>query len=99
MGPRLMQACHNAHSTRPLRRAPDCSAQGRTCVVACGKQQKAASTSPKLTSSILTSLGTLVAVMRCGNTSEKGCAGGGGGCAGWVWARKPSQGTRAGLME
>ncbi len=49
-----------------------------TCVVACGRQQKAASTSPKLTSSILTSLGTLVAVMRCGNTSEKGCAGGAG---------------------
>jgi hypothetical protein len=40
-------------------------------VVACGRQQNTASTSPKLTSSIFTNFGTLVAVSRCGKTSEK----------------------------
>lgn len=44
------------------------------CVVACGRQQKAASTSSQLTSPIFTSLGTLVAVTRCGNTSLNSCA-------------------------
>lgn len=41
------------------------------CVVAWGRQQKAASTSSHFTSSIFTSLGTSVAVTRWGNTSLK----------------------------
>jgi hypothetical protein len=43
-----------------------------TCVVACGRQQKAASTESQLTSSILTREGTSEAPARWGNTSENG---------------------------
>ena len=43
-------------------------------MVACGKQQNAASTPLQSTSAIFTSRGTLVAVTRCGNTSENACS-------------------------
>ena len=42
-------------------------------MVACGRQQNAASTPLQSTSAILTSRGTLVAVTKCGNTSENAC--------------------------
>ena len=43
------------------------------CVVACGRQQNAASMLSQSTSPIFTSLGTFVAVTRCGNTSLNSC--------------------------
>lgn len=42
-------------------------------MVACGKQQKAASTPSQSTSPVLTSFGTSAAILRCGNTSWKPC--------------------------
>ena len=42
-------------------------------MVACGKQQNAASTPSQSTSPVLTSLGTSAAILRCGNTSWKPC--------------------------
>jgi hypothetical protein len=42
-------------------------------VVACGKQQNAASTPSQSTSPVLTSFGTSAAILRCGNTSWNAC--------------------------
>jgi len=49
------------------------------CVVAWGRQQKAASTSSQLTSAIFTRVETDAAVARCGKTLLKSCGSGGGG--------------------
>lgn len=82
-GPSVHAGIKSAVRRRTLKCTPlaVCSAYShhhRTWVVACGRQQNAASTPSQSTSPVLTSFGTFAAVMRCGNTAWNSCACGSG---------------------